>query len=274
MIYNNVSIKQVIAKVLTDNDMQEEVHRVADMLTWASEAMEKIGAFPSTETFVTGKGGTPFIKLSNYQAQLPIGLHNIIQVAYSDLETGPYYPMRYSTGSFDSAIGITTETVNEDDTITYGTKEEPTMLSSYNIDRTYVITPGYIKTNQKQGFLMMAYTAIPLDEEGYPLIPDHISFIEALYWYITMKLLYPMWKMGKIRDEVYYDARRSWNYYCKQAYGVALSPNIDQMEAIKNTWNRLVPEMNEHNTFFSTLGQEQIIRNHNRPYGKGQPILY
>lgn len=274
MIYGTVSIKQVIAKVLTDNNIQEETHRIADMLTWAAEGLERIGSFLGTETFVTGKGGTPIITLDNYQATLPAGLSNIVQVAWGEKPDGPFYPMRYSTGSFDSAIGITTETINEDDTITYGVKEEPSMMSSYNIDYTYVIAGNYIKTNKKTGYLMMAYTAIPLDVDGFPMVPDHPSFIEALYWYITMKHMYSEWVEGRVRDMVYFEAKRSWNYYCKQAYGTALMPNLDQMESIKNTWNRLVPELSEHNTFFSTLGQEQIIRNSNRPYGKGQPILY
>ena len=110
---------------------------------------------------------------------------------------------------------------------------------------------------------MIAYSAVPTDSDGYPLIPDDQSFMEALYWYITMKLLYPEWKQGSIRDAIYYDARRSWNYYCKQAYGNALMPNKDQMESIKNTWLRLVPEIDEHANFYSTLGEQQVIYNNN-----------
>lgn len=130
-------------------------------------------------------------------------------------------------------------------------------------DITYVVTSGYIKTNIETGYLMMAYQAIPTDNKGYPMIPDDSAFIEAIYWYIVMKLYYPMWVAGQIRDAVYYDARRSWNYYCKQAYADALMPNTDQLESIKNSWLRLVPEINEHASGFSTLGQAQAYYNHN-----------
>ena len=69
---------------------------------------------------------------------------------------------------------------------------------------------------------------------------------------------------GRMRDAIYYRIENKWNYYCKQAYGNAMMPNgAEQMEAIKNTWLRLVPEISEHDTFFSTLGQSQIIYNHN-----------
>jgi hypothetical protein len=128
----------------------------------------------------------------------------------------------------------------------------------------YIITPNYIKTNVASGYIMMAYQAIPTDSEGYPLIPDDVDFVEALYWYVTMKLLYPEWKLGRVRDEVYYDARRSWNFTCKKAYGNAMMPNIDQLESIKNHWLRLVPELNEHGNFFSTLNERQVIYNKNK----------
>jgi hypothetical protein len=126
---------------------------------------------------------------------------------------------------------------------------------------TYVVLPntGYIKTNFRTGYLLISYQAVPVDSEGYPMIPDDESFEEALYWYINMKLTYPEWKSGRVRDAVYYDTRNSWNFYRKQAYAVAMMPNVDQLEAIKNAWVRLVPNINEHDTFFSHLGERQII---------------
>jgi len=264
MIYNLVSVKRVISKVFTDLDLQEETHRIVDFISWAGEALEKIGAFPTLETYVTGKGTEPLLKVENYQSSLPIGLHGIIQVAYSQDTDGPYYPMRTATGSFDTVRGMTKETTNlNTGEVTYTLEDEKENQTSFSKDMCYVITPGYIKVNFKEGYLMMAYTRIPVDADGYPLVPDNISFTEALYWYITMKVLYPQWKDGRVRDAVYYDARRSWNFYCKQAYGTAMMPNADQLESIKNSWLRLIPEIGEHSSFYSTLGQQQNIYNAN-----------
>jgi hypothetical protein len=131
-------------------------------------------------------------------------------------------------------------------------------------DYTYLVVPGYIKTALKEGNLMVSYQAIPVDDDGYPMIPDDESFEEALYWYINMKLTYPEWKAGRVRDAIYYDARSSWNYYRKQAYGNAMMPNIDQLEAIKNAWLRLVPEINEHADAFTSLNERQTIYNKNK----------
>lgn len=261
MIYNLVSVKRVISKVMTDLDLQEDTHRIKDMVEWSGEALEKIGAFPTLEKVVAGKGGEPLIELSNYQAQLPTGLHTITQVAYSEDDDGPFYAMRTSTGSFDYSRGRTIE--DTDNPGTYTTEEEKEDTYSYEYDLVYTIVPGYIKTNVREGYLLLSYTRIPTDSDGYPMIPEHISFQEAIYWYITMKLMYPEWKMGRVRDMVYFDARSSWNFYCKQAYGNAMMPNADQLESMKNAWLKIVPEIDEHSKFFSTTGEEQVIYNHN-----------
>jgi hypothetical protein len=125
----------------------------------------------------------------------------------------------------------------------------------------YYINNNYIKLNVKSGYLKVAYQAISLDEEGYPMIPNDPGFFEALYWYINMKLLYPEWRRGSIRDAVYYDARSNWNYYCNQAYGKAMMPNADKLESLKNKWLQLYPEIHDHGNLFSDTGNQQLIYN-------------
>lgn len=278
-------------------------HRISDFVEWAGEALEKIGAFPQFVHKVTGKNDIPLVELANYQAVLPYDFHRLVQVAYAPDEDGPYYDMRSATGSFDrEREDITTSTTDVEEVastssivtlamtmydLTYAEalnkiNTEPAtksllsgLLSSANTaqpggamsnttDYVYTINNNYIKTNVESGYLMIAYQAIPTDGDGYPLVPDVQSFLEAIYWYIVVKILYPKWASGQIRDAVYYDARRNWNYYSKQAYGDAMMPDPDQMESIKNTWIRLVPNLKQHQEFYSTMGEEELLYNHNK----------
>jgi hypothetical protein len=301
MVYNLTSVKRVIAKVFTDLDLKEGDHRISDMIEWSGEALEKIGGFPTLATKVAGKDEIPLVEIQGYQAVLPYDFHSLIQIAYSETTTGPFYPMRYGTGSFDHSsvltampaevsvptsdlvpIAMTLYDLEYSEALTFlnnnpsiksllssmvgttSTSDENIGISTTD-DLTYVISGGYVKTNVESGYLMIAYQAVPTDNDGYPMIPDNQSFMEAIYWYITMKLLYPQWVSGQVRDAVYADAKRSWNFYCKQAYGNSMMPNgADQIESIKNTWHRLVEDFNEHDSFFSTMGQEQQIYNKNQ----------
>ena len=141
----------------------------------------------------------------------------------------------------------------------------------YSTEYIYVVKPGYINTNVRDGYLMISYQAVPTDENGLPLIPDDQGYIEAVYWYLVKKYMYPKWIKGEIRPDVYAHAESKWRFYCQQAYANAMMPNQDGMESIKNTWLRLVPEIKAHNEFYSTVGDAQHIYNKNtvlnRNYG-------
>jgi hypothetical protein len=134
--------------------------------------------------------------------------------------------------------------------------------NTVNIEQLeYVLTPGYIKTNVREGYLMIAYKAVPTDEEGFPMVPDNASFIDALYWYINMKIKYMQWTQGKIRDIIYQHAEQKWNFYVKQAYGRAMMPaTLDEMESLKNAWMRLLPVTNAGDSFFKYIGQQESLR--------------
>ena len=55
-------------------------------------------------------------------------------------------------------------------------------------DCTYFIKPGWLVTNMPKGYIKLSYKRIMLDEKGYPVIPDVPSYLEAVYWYVVMKL--------------------------------------------------------------------------------------
>ena len=134
----------------------------------------------------------------------------------------------------------------------------------YSYDLQYMTKPGYIMTNVPRGYIKVSYYAIYTDEDSMPMIPDLESYKEAIYWYVTMKLMYPKKLKGQISQGDYYDIRNSYNFYRKQAYAEAMMPGTDEIESIKNTWNKLYTEFDDHDTFFSTTGDEQNIYNQNR----------
>jgi len=340
MVYNLVSVKKVIAKVFADLNLDEDNHRISDMIEWCGEGMKKIGAFPSLITKVTGKENVPLLHIHDYQARLPEDLHSINQVAFSTHPHGPFFPMRYATGSFSFNHGIslpypegqqygnnnysntTTPTLSQwdqdqqnildynnnlfqqfdtDSAVNPVTKDflenlslEVTNLTMMNNnsqggttkeqsnehgtimthDHMYNIEGGWLKTNIKHGYLLLSYQAIPVDSDFYPMIPDDESFFEALYWYINMKLTYPEWKAGRVKDSVYFDTKSSWNYYRKQAYAQAMMPNGDQLESLKNLWIRLIPRINEEKNFYSKLGQQEVMPNPNFRNGYDVPMPF
>lgn len=138
---------------------------------------------------------------------------------------------------------------------------DSTMFSN---ELQYTTKPGYINTCMPRGFVKISYYAIYTDEDSMPMIPDLESYKEAIYWYVTMKLMYPKKLKGQISQGDYYDIRNSYNFYRKQAYAEAMMPTVDDLEIISNIYTKLYPEINDHSMFFSTSGDEQNIYNQNR----------
>ena len=96
MVYKFTSAKEVVAKIYSDLDIQEELHRITDIREWITEAIEKIGAF---DQFVKKVITVPIV---DYKVRIPDDLHSLVQCAYSfDGTQRNLMPMTKATGSFD-----------------------------------------------------------------------------------------------------------------------------------------------------------------------------
>ena len=127
-------------------------------------------------------------------------------------------------------------------------------------DITYTINPPYIDINLKTGYAMLAYKAVPLDSEGFPLVPDDEDVKEALKWYVEMMLTYIMWRHNVTGGErLYNNAKLEWIKKKKASYGNLMMPSADEMKSIQNIWNRFIPNINEDQSFYKDIGKQEII---------------
>tara|TARA_R100000988_G_scaffold103338_2_gene81903 strand:- start:4668 stop:5621 length:954 start_codon:yes stop_codon:yes gene_type:complete len=126
---------------------------------------------------------------------------------------------------------------------------------------TYIIDDGYIKTSFVSGKLCLSYKAFPIDEDCFPLVPDDISFKEALFWYIYKKLLLSFVSPPETkRNGIDYGfAEQQWKYYCTQARNAANYPDIDRYESFMNQWVRLIPNLSRHDLMFEQLNMREDL---------------
>lgn len=301
MVYKMISSKTVIAKVMADLSLNEEEIKISDIKNWINEACLNIGSVNQLEhkvevlplnqyqcklpcdlerlnsvAYSTNScgGWIPMKKttgtFSVYDAKcnctncemllqdnalLPL-VKNLFGV-YNDKDA-------LAKLNADDKIRKTLSTLINNYTVC-SKNGDISLINGTNFSNSvqYDLKPGYIISNVPDGYIKLSYHAIYTDEEGMPMIPDIQSYFEAIYWYITMKLYYPKYLKGDIPQHVYYDMKRSYNFYRKQAYAEAMMPNQDEMTNIKNTWHTLVPEIDEESTFFSQLGDKQDIYNQN-----------
>ena len=291
MIYNYTKCESVIAKIMADLDSSEVRQRMSDVREWIFEAVDKIGAPMQYISKESGVEGNPILQIQDHQVPMPSDLVVLDGVAFSLTPEGPWVPMSTTTGIFhDTKRHHAHPHHHPEAPMMY--KWPTTQSQFYTINNIkyinrmfgegkfekpeYFIKPGWIVTNQKKGFIKLAYKAIAIDERGYPLIPDLTSYQEAIYWYVVMKLTFPKFMAGKLGGnskfaqkyaaQSYFYTQQQWNFYRNQAYAEAMMPTADDMQNIKNDWNKLIPEWDGDDTFFKNIGKEEITYNDYR-YG-------
>ena len=288
------SIERVIAGLYRDLKPVVELSE-NDLIEWAGEALEQIGAYTQLEEKIAS------LTVDGYKAILPSGVHKVIQVAYKYTEgspsttpmlttaspcttcstngcdpecptcadvcetsaqliqnaelflqyykpnsfraTGYYYdhykPLRLASGPF--AIPNTAECA------------DCTGISA-NCDQEYSLDWPYIKTSFKQGYICVAYVGQALDDRGFPLIPDEVSYVEAIKRYIIYKLKYSEFLQGQTPPQVYAKLEEDWHWYCAQARSKATMPDtIDKLQNLKDQHIRLIPKVSRYQGFFGNL---------------------
>lgn len=283
MIYSYTKCESVIAKVMADLNMSEKDVRITDIREWIFEAIDKIGAPTQYIQKESGIDGEPLLKIEDYQVPIPVGLYSLDVVAYSANKTGQWSPMRAETSIFKSTINKSCNNQSKNNDYFFAEKiNSPAQLYTINgvkyLDRitksipsddlTYFIKPGWIVTNRKTGYIKLAYKKIATDERGYPLIPDKSSYQEAIYWYVVMKISFPKYLSGRLggrgvnsSQNTFFYIQQQWNFYRNQAYAECMMPTEGELRSIKNDWNKLIPDYNSDDDFFSSTGKEQIIYN-------------
>jgi hypothetical protein len=226
-----ISIGNILWKVLKQPIVQDLKYE--DAAEYAIEYLRLIGAPLAFEDKVER------IKLSNYKGLLPANLINIKGIQYTDSECDNGIAMRYASDIYHTAINGC----------------EPG-----GQEYTYITQNNVVTTSIKDGWINISYSALATDEFGYPLIPDNESFKVALEYYIIHRTLEGLWSMGKITDKVfqYYEQKR--HYYSAQATNSMAIKNMDQMETMFKAINRMIVDVNPHETFYKNFGVKEVIK--------------
>lgn len=178
------------------------------------------------------------VNISNWRGALPCDFNDIIQVrTHSSCDRKNYGVFRHTTDSFHMSE-------NKQD----------------SFDLTYKIQGNVIFTSMKEGVIEIAYNAFAVDSDGYPMIPDNSSFIRALELYIKKQYFTVLFDLGKINQAVYQNVCQEYAWAVGQAQSDLIRPTIDQMQALTNSLNTLIPRVREHSSGFVNNGNTEVIK--------------
>lgn len=218
---NFQSIKVVVDKLMR-HPMLADIP-LESIVDYTIDFMEIVGC----PTMFLKKNAT--IHIEDYRGELPCDFLEINHARYKFLS------MRYVTDSYGAP-------------------------HSHSVDYTFEIKRPFIFTSLKHGDIDIAYTAIGVDEEGYPLIPENSNFTRALISYIKLQHFTILFDMGKLDPKVYANAQQqyAWNVAsCETEFN---RMNIPEAESFYNSVRNLLLRSHEYNSAFTHTGTKEILR--------------
>ena len=250
MQYAYTSIRGVIGQVIRNTRLQDSSY-IADIHEWVYEAMAQL------ETQETLAGLIADVEIGFHKGKLPCGLKWIDAVVYngvrlrenrSALPAGQQTNVvnRGSSSAFVSTPALIEPVTNH---LQYTSVITQVDQLTFGVD-SYYTEMGYINTSFSDGIVKICYRAVPMDEDGMPLIPDNSNYKQAIYWYCRAMLIGSGWE-----DKVFtYNQclEQFERLYAPRAISEIRYPSPEQMEHRVNTFTRFLPNTGYYDNFFKT----------------------
>lgn len=129
-----------------------------------------------------------------------------------------------------------------------------------NGELTFKTQGQILFTSLKTGELIISYKAIPVDEDGLPLLIDNPVFLKALESYIKREVFTILFDMGKVSPVVLQNTQQSYAWLAGQLQSEFTIPSVSEMESISRMWNTLIQRTGEFDNGFSSLGNKEHIK--------------
>lgn len=130
-----------------------------------------------------------------------------------------------------------------------------------SVDYTFTINNSYIYLSKEKGKIEMSYKAIPVDEDGYPMIPDNPVFQRALRMFIEKEHARILYLNDKLDGNKFSKIEQDYWWAVGQWETDSRKLNLSKAEALFNSFRTLIVRDTEFNNRFRNDGaKERLIR--------------
>lgn len=127
---------------------------------------------------------------------------------------------------------------------------------------TYSLSNSKINTNLENGEFIIAYKAISVDEDCYPMIPDNIKLIRCVESYIKYRWFDILNDLDKITDRKLQKAEADYCFNVGQAQSDLCMPDEAEMEIFTNSVRNLMPNNDQFKQRMRYIGSKEYIKVH------------
>lgn len=124
-------------------------------------------------------------------------------------------------------------------------------------------TEGRILTvSFPEGEVEVSYKALPVDEDGFPMVIDNEIFLGALEAYIRKQVFTQKFNRGQLASGVLQNAQQEYAVLARELLSEFTTPSISEMEAVSRSITHLLPRIREFERGFRNVGDREYLKRH------------
>jgi len=234
MITDLVSINVILQEVTRDLGLGDRTVPLSDFKEWIIEGLKHIGVETQNRKL------TATVEIEDYIGVLPLDFYQLI-----GLKDGIQF-------KFNTAL------VFDDDA---DLNERQAIVDDYKVTvKDINIIRKNINASFQTGEVKIHYWAFPLDSEGFLMIPDDVSYKDAMMWKVAYQLSIRGYKFENVQMRDIKFTGHHWRFYVKQARAEGRKPDRLLMERLKNDWLTLVMNPHQFRNDFRFLGDAETLK--------------
>jgi hypothetical protein len=224
-----ISIKELLSRVLRHKLLQEFTLEQAIQYT-----IDFIGIFGFPELYEDKQAE---VDICDFRGKLPCDLISIDMVK----ECKTNIPLRSMTAAFNPGGKYYNHL-----------RQEPQFKTQ---NRTII-------TSFPEGKVIIAYKAIPVDDEGLPLLINNTKYLKALELYVKCQLFTMLFDEGKITQQVLNHTEQEYGWAAGQLEEEFKTPSVAEMQSITNSLHQIFRRHDEFYNRFESLGNKEFRKVH------------
>ena len=195
------------------------------------------------------------VEIHDFRGMLPCDLVSIIQV--KDLKTD--ICLRSMTETFLPPESKAKKCIDPMNNMRHHTPYIPPR-QEYIEEPSFKTQGQVIYTSFPEGIISIAYKSIPVDNDGFPLLIDNDTYLDALEGYIKMKAFEIKFDQQKIPAGVFQNAQQQYYASAKLLQSEFNQPSYSEMESISRMWNTMIPKVREFDSSFRHMGDREYLK--------------
>lgn len=202
------------------------------------------------------------VDIKDFRGLLPCDLVSIIQV----WDTVSNVCLRAMTDTFTPGLRPKPDMRNQPKDLLNNMKPPVDTcvppIQEYKEEPSFKTQGRIIFTSFPEGMVEVSYKAIPVDEDGFPLLIDNETYLNALEAYIKVKVFTVKFDTGKIQAGILSNAQTEDAWASHLLQSEMTTPSMSEMESMTRYLNTLVKPVRQFDNGFKDLGNREYLRRH------------